>query len=172
MATELHHLRLDRFLPVTGVTVILPAMMIQLLEMRNPAPRARVLAARGFQQCMCVMEKLREIYIAADDIVGFLDAALRKLGVDINELAATGVTNQDFKLGEAGSSGQTLLAELDLDSAKGGPTSSAVAKSKETSFADLTSSIEQEVIDWNTVTGTEIDLDQWLQFPPEEVRQQ
>ncbi|KAH7159280.1 cutinase transcription factor 1 beta [Fusarium sp. MPI-SDFR-AT-0072] len=172
MATELHHLRLDRFLPLTGVTVILPAMMVQLLEMRNPAPRARVLAARGFQQCMCVMEKLREIYAAADDIVGFLDAALRKLGVDINELAATSVTNQDLKFTETDSGGQTLLAELNLDLAKGSPTSSAVAISKETSFADLTSSIEQDVIDWNTVTGTEIDLDQWLQFPPEEARQQ
>ncbi|SCO88873.1 related to Cutinase transcription factor 1 beta [Fusarium oxysporum] len=172
MASDLHHLGLDRFLPVTGVTVILPAMMIQLLEMRNAAPQARVLAARGFQQCMCVMEQLREIYVAADDIVGFLDAALRKLGIDVNELAAIGVTNQDLKFTETDSGGQTLLAELNLDLAKGSPTPSAVAISKETSFADLTSSIEQEVIDWNTVTGTEIDLGQWLQFPPEEARQQ
>ncbi|KAM0083645.1 hypothetical protein ACKRZS_004149 [Fusarium odoratissimum] len=162
MASELHHLGLDRFLPVTGVTVILPAMMIQLLEMRNAAPQARVLAARGFQQCMCVMEQLRDIYVAADDIVGFLDAALRKLGV----------TNQDLKFTETDSGGQTLQAELNLDLAKGSPTPSAVAKSTETSFADLTSSIEQEVIDWNTVAGTEIDLGQWLQFPPEEARQQ
>ncbi|QKD59042.2 fungal-specific transcription factor domain-containing protein [Fusarium oxysporum Fo47] len=172
MASELHHLGLDRFLPVTGVTVILPAMMMQLLEMRNAAPQARVLAARGFQQCMCVMEQLREIYVAADDIVGFLDAALRKLGVDVNELAAIGVTNQDLEFTETDSGRQTLLAELNLDLAKGSPTPSAVAISKETSFADLTSSIEQEVIDWNTVTGTEIDLGQWLQFPPEEARQQ
>ncbi|RYC85896.1 Cutinase transcription factor 1 beta [Fusarium oxysporum f. sp. narcissi] len=172
MASELHHLGLDRFLPVTGVTVILPAMMMQLLEMRNAAPQARVLAARGFQQCMCVMEQLREIYVAADDIVGFLDAALRKLGVDVNELAAIGVTNQDLEFTETDSGGQTLLAELNLDLAKGSPTPSAVAISKETSFADLTSLIEQEIIDWNTVTGTEIDLGQWLQFPPEEARQQ
>ncbi|KAJ4047632.1 hypothetical protein NW761_007341 [Fusarium oxysporum] len=172
MASELHHLGLDRFLPVTGVTVILPAMMIQLLEMRNAAPQARVLAARGFQHCMCVMEQLRQIYVAADDVVGFLDAALRKLGIDVNELAAIGVTNQDLKFTETDSGGQTLLAELNLDLAKGSPTPSAVAISKETSFADLTSSIEQEVIDWNTVTGTEIDLGQWLQFPPEEARQQ
>ncbi|RKK89897.1 Cutinase transcription factor 1 beta [Fusarium oxysporum] len=172
MASELHHLGLDRFLPVTGVTVILPAMMMQLLEMRNAAPQARVLAARGFQQCMCVMEQLREIYVAADDIVGFLDAALRNLGVDVNELAAIGVTNQDLEFTETDSGRQNLLAELNLDLAKGSPTPSAVAISNETSFADLTSSIEQEVIDWNTVTGTEIDLGQWLQFPPEEARQQ
>ncbi|EQL00620.1 Cutinase transcription factor 1 beta [Ophiocordyceps sinensis CO18] len=36
MATQLHHLRLERFLPTTGVTVILPAMIIHLLEMKNP----------------------------------------------------------------------------------------------------------------------------------------
>ncbi|KAH7205136.1 fungal-specific transcription factor domain-containing protein [Fusarium redolens] len=159
MASELHHLRLDRFLPVTGVTVILPAMMIQLLEMTNPAPRARVLAARGFQQCLCVMEKLREIYVAADDIVGFLDAALRKLGIDVNELAATDLTNQDLKFAETDSGGQTLRAELNLDLANCGSTSSAVGISKETSFPDLIYWIEQKVIDWNDVTGTEIDLD-------------
>ncbi|RYC78408.1 Cutinase transcription factor 1 beta [Fusarium oxysporum f. sp. narcissi] len=168
MASELHHLQLGRFLPVTGVTAILPAMMIQLLEMRNSAPQARVLAARGFQQCMCVMEKLREIYVATDDVVGFLDAALRKLSVDINELAATSVINQDLKFAETDSGGQTLLAELNLDLAKASPISSAVAISKETSFPDLTSSIEQEVIDWNAVTGTDVDLEQWLQFLPKE----
>ncbi|KAF4338137.1 cutinase transcription factor 1 beta [Fusarium beomiforme] len=137
MASELHHLGLDRFLPVTGVTVILPAMMIQLLEMRNAAPQARVLAARGFQQCMCVMEQLREIYVAADDIVGFLDAALRKLGVDVNELAAIGVTNQELKFAETDSDGQALLEELNLDSANCGTASSTVGISNDTSFPDL-----------------------------------
>lgn len=84
MASELHHLRLERYLPTTGVTVILPAMIIHLLEMKNPAPQAREGATRGFRQCMRVMEKLREIYAAADYATGFLDAALRKAAIDIN----------------------------------------------------------------------------------------
>ncbi|KAH7160569.1 hypothetical protein B0J13DRAFT_617327 [Dactylonectria estremocensis] len=159
-AFELHHLRLDRFLLITGVTVILPTMMIQLLTMRNPAPEARDLAARGFKQCMCVIEKLCEIYIAADDIVSSLDAALRKVGVDINELAAAGVTYQHLKFAGAGFSGQTLLAEQDLDSANGGPTSSGLAMAEEASSPSLIFSLGQEAFDWNAVTGTEFDVDQ------------
>ncbi|KAJ3456002.1 hypothetical protein MRS44_017484 [Fusarium solani] len=172
MASELHHLRLDRFLPITGVTVILPTMMIQLLAMRNHAPEARDLAARGFQQCMCVMETLREIYVAADDIVGLLDTALRKVAVDINELAAADVTYQHLKFTGAGFSGQTLLAEQDLDSANGGPTSTDLVMAEEASSPNLMFSLGQEAFDWNAVTGAEFDVDQWLQFPPEETRQQ
>lgn len=84
MATELQRLRLEKFLPTTGVTVILPAMIIHLLEMKSPSSQARDRATCGFRQCMRVMEKLREIYAAADYATGFLDAALRKAAIDIN----------------------------------------------------------------------------------------
>ncbi|TWU73822.1 hypothetical protein ED733_004887 [Metarhizium rileyi] len=84
MATELQQLRLEKFLPTTGVTVILPAMIIHLLEMKSPSSQARDRATRGFRQCMRVMDKLREIYAAADYATGFLDAALRKAAIDIN----------------------------------------------------------------------------------------
>jgi hypothetical protein len=84
MSTDLHHYRLERFLPTTGVTVILPAMIIHLLEMKNPLQQARDKATRGFKQCMKVMEKLRETYAAADYATGFLEAALRKAAIDIN----------------------------------------------------------------------------------------
>jgi hypothetical protein len=146
--------------------------MIQLLEMKSPAPQARDLAARGFQQCMCVIEKLRETYVAADDIVSFLNVALRKVGIDINKLAVAGVTNQHLTFAGAGFIRQTLLADQDIDSANGGPTSSAMASSEEASSPNLISSLGQEDFDWNAVTGTEFDIDQWLQFPPEETRQQ
>lgn len=84
MAAELHHFHLERFLPTTGVTVVLPAMIIHLLEMKNPVSDARERATRGFRQCMRVMDKLREVYAAADYATGFLDAALRKAAIDIN----------------------------------------------------------------------------------------
>ncbi|KAH7214366.1 fungal-specific transcription factor domain-containing protein [Fusarium oxysporum] len=70
MASELHQCCLERFLPPTGITVIIPAMIIHLLEMKNPTPQ--------------VMEKLREVYAAADYAIGVLDTALRKTAVDIN----------------------------------------------------------------------------------------
>ena len=86
MAQELHTHRIDRFLQTSGVTVLLPAMIIHLLEMKNPIEQAREKAARGFRSCMRVMMKLREMYSAADYAIGFLDAALQKASIDMQTL--------------------------------------------------------------------------------------
>ncbi|TQV91060.1 C6 transcription factor (Ctf1B) [Cordyceps javanica] len=102
MVTELHNFRLEKYLPTTGVTVILPAMIIHLLEMKGSSKEARERATIGFRQCMRVMEKLREIYSAADYATGFLDAALRKADISVgsgngggsSHSAATALANQ------------------------------------------------------------------------------
>ncbi|KAI8218295.1 Cutinase transcription factor 1 beta [Colletotrichum sp. SAR 10_86] len=211
MAAELHQLRLEKYLPTTGVTVILPAMIIHLLEMKNPVSQSRDRATRGFRQCMRVMEKLREIYAAADYATGFLDAALRKAAIDINlQQPAAAMTAQNLKLADPTfgaqtpppdnlpymTSGETMFAAkpnpqrdflpqtinaaaLDLsatspphtenESAMGGLTPSASGSSEEPGPLDLEFLQNQEEIDWNAVTGTEFDVDQWLQFPPEGV---
>ncbi|KAI1815020.1 fungal-specific transcription factor domain-containing protein [Poronia punctata] len=78
MVAELYTMRLDRFLPTTGVTVILPALIIHMIEMKNPSLVVRSAAHKGFQQCMRVMERLRDIYAAADYAVAFVNAAMRK----------------------------------------------------------------------------------------------
>ncbi|KAI1753365.1 fungal-specific transcription factor domain-containing protein [Xylaria castorea] len=78
MVTELSALRLDRFLPTTGVTVVLPAMIIHMIEMKNPSQIIQAAAYKGFQQCMRVMERLRDTYAAADYAVAFVNAAMRK----------------------------------------------------------------------------------------------
>lgn len=76
MATELHHLSLKRFLPPAGVTAILPAMIIHLIEMKNPAPGARALAGKYFRECMNVLIDLQGTYNAGDDAFAILRAAL------------------------------------------------------------------------------------------------
>lgn len=86
MAAELHAQRIDRYLQTTGVTVILPAMIIHLLDMKSPLEQARERAAKGFKSCMRVMLKLREMYSAADYAIGFLDAALQKASIDMQTL--------------------------------------------------------------------------------------
>ncbi|KAI1824738.1 fungal-specific transcription factor domain-containing protein [Xylaria intraflava] len=78
MAAELNALRLDKFLPTTGVTVILPAIIIHMIEMKNISPAIQAAAYKGFQQCMRVMDRLRGIYSAADYAVAFVLAAMRK----------------------------------------------------------------------------------------------
>ncbi|KAI8623793.1 transcription factor CTF1 [Xylariaceae sp. FL1651] len=78
MVAELSALRLEKFLPTTGVTVVLPAMIIHMIEMKNPVPQLQAAAQRGFRQCMRAMERLRDIYAAADYAVVFVNAAMRK----------------------------------------------------------------------------------------------
>ncbi|RFU72312.1 cutinase transcription factor 1 beta [Trichoderma arundinaceum] len=215
MATELHHLRLERYLPTTGVTVILPAMIIHLLEMKNPLPEARARATRGFRQCMRVMEKLREIYAAADYATGFLDAALRKAAIDINAtvepstLAMMKEVPPEFgthtpppENAPYMTASETLFNQKPKEVQKPmGPPGTintaaqgagAVNSPPHTDFdsSNLTPSVSggsdevhiemdglmdvdfmqgHDEFDWNAVAGTDFDVDQWLQFPPEGV---
>ncbi|KAH6987492.1 fungal-specific transcription factor domain-containing protein [Ilyonectria sp. MPI-CAGE-AT-0026] len=226
MATELHQCRLERFLPTTGVTVILPAMIIHLLEMKNPAPQSRERATRGFRQCMRVMEKLREVYAAADYATGFLDAALRKAAIDINANIAPS-TIAMMKRVPVEFSAQTPPPEnapymtaseslfnerpkkepqptptptptrmmppntvnaaalelstnsppqTELESPGAGITPSASGASEEIQLdveqMDLDFMQGHDEFDWNAVAGTDFDVDQWLQFPPEGVANQ
>ncbi|KAH7008178.1 fungal-specific transcription factor domain-containing protein [Ilyonectria destructans] len=226
MATELHQCRLERFLPTTGVTVILPAMIIHLLEMKNPAPQSRERATRGFRQCMRVMEKLREVYAAADYATGFLDAALRKAAIDINANIAPS-TIAMMKRVPVEFSAQTPPPEnapymtaseslfnerpkkepqptptptptrmmppntvnaaalelstnsppqTELESPAAGITPSASGASEEIQLdvdqMDLDFMQGHDEFDWNAVAGTDFDVDQWLQFPPEGVANQ
>ncbi|KAL7797600.1 transcription factor CTF1 [Trichoderma ceciliae] len=215
MATELHHLRLERYLPTTGVTVILPAMIIHLLEMKNPLPEARGRATRGFRQCMRIMEKLRELYAAADYATGFLDAALRKAAIDINAafepstLAMMKEVPPEFgthtpppENAPYMTASESLFNQKPREAQKpmGPPETinttaqrtASVNSPPHTDFdpSNLTPSVSggsdeahvdmdsimdvdfmqgHDEFDWNAVAGTDFDVDQWLQFPPEGV---
>ena len=82
MAAELRRHNLEKYLPTTGVTVILPAMIIHLLDMKSHNPDARERAKRGYEACKDVMGKLRNTYAAADFATGFMDAAYAKAKID------------------------------------------------------------------------------------------
>ncbi|KFY08468.1 hypothetical protein V492_06204 [Pseudogymnoascus sp. VKM F-4246] len=89
-AQALFHLQLARYLPTTGVTVLLPAIIIHLLDIKSPSSSTREEARRGFATCMGVLELLRDNYAAADFATQFLGAAMRKAGIDANESPANG----------------------------------------------------------------------------------
>ncbi|ELR02370.1 hypothetical protein VC83_07759 [Pseudogymnoascus destructans] len=84
-AQALFHLQLARYLPTTGVTVLLPAIIIHLLDIKSPNSGTRDEARRGFAMCMAVLELLRDNYAAADFATQFLGAAMRKAGIDSAE---------------------------------------------------------------------------------------
>ncbi|KAL1855874.1 hypothetical protein VTK73DRAFT_8448 [Phialemonium thermophilum] len=228
MVAELHRLHLERYLPTSGVTVILPAMIIHLLEMKSPIPEARLRATKGFKQCMRVMERLRETYAAADYATGFLDAALRKAAIDVEGRGQT--TAEDRPPASAvgglssldGAQALTLggvppVAPVDKPStpppdnapylnstevklyhqdrtymprdANGQPavvtghtppatetpselaegmTPSAIGSfAEEGDLMPVDFGMSQQDFDWSGVGGTNLDFDQWLQFPAE-----
>jgi hypothetical protein len=84
IAQSLDGAGLVRFLPTTGVTVLLPAIIIHLLDIKAPDEETRLRSLRGFCQCMAVMGKLRDMYAAADYSTAFLEAAIRKAGIHVS----------------------------------------------------------------------------------------
>lgn len=83
IAHALHTLDLVRLLPTTGVTVLLPAIIIHLLDIKAPGESTRRASLQGFCQCMSIMAKLRDIYAAADYSTAFLEAAIRKAEITL-----------------------------------------------------------------------------------------
>ncbi|RAL07465.1 putative C6 transcription factor (Ctf1B) [Aspergillus homomorphus CBS 101889] len=83
IAQDLHSLDLTRFFPTTGVTVLLPAVIIHLLDIKSSDPTIRMTSLQRFYQCMRILQRLREIYASADFATSFLEAAIRKAGIQL-----------------------------------------------------------------------------------------
>lgn len=83
IAQDLHVLDLTRFLPTSGVTVLLPAVIIHLLDIKSNDVGVRSASLHRFYQCMQILQRLREIYASADFATSFLEAAIRKAGIQI-----------------------------------------------------------------------------------------
>ncbi|KAJ9652669.1 hypothetical protein H2198_008104 [Neophaeococcomyces mojaviensis] len=80
---------LVRYLPNTGVTILLPAIIIHLLDIKSPDSATRQLSIRRFQFCMQALQKLRDVYASADFAFSFLDAAIRKADVPVHDSASS-----------------------------------------------------------------------------------
>ncbi|KAJ5092206.1 hypothetical protein NUU61_007076 [Penicillium alfredii] len=83
IAQDLHTLDLTRYYPTTGVTVLLPAVIIHLLDIKSSDPSVRMTSLQRFYQCMRILQRLREIYASADFATSFLEAAIRKAGIQL-----------------------------------------------------------------------------------------
>ncbi|RVX66678.1 hypothetical protein B0A52_09491 [Exophiala mesophila] len=78
MYKDLYSHDLIRYLPNTGVTCLLPAIIIHLLDIKSSDSNTRQSSIRKFQFCMQALQRLREMYASADFAFSFLDAAVRK----------------------------------------------------------------------------------------------
>lgn len=73
----LSQLNLTRFLPQTGVTVILPAAVAHLTNTTSENAAVRETSIHNFQRCVQTLHRLKEIYPAADMEAAHIEAAVR-----------------------------------------------------------------------------------------------
>ncbi|KAL3465170.1 fungal-specific transcription factor domain-containing protein [Aspergillus heterothallicus] len=73
----LNQLNLTRYLPQSGVTVILPAAVAHLANSMSNDPALRKSSISNFQRCFQVLQGLKEIYPAADMEVANIEAAIK-----------------------------------------------------------------------------------------------
>lgn len=83
IANTLYSLDMVPNLPTTGITVLLPAIIIHLLDIKANDEGTRRASLKGFCECMQIMAKLRDIYAAADYSTAFLEAAIRKAEITL-----------------------------------------------------------------------------------------
>lgn len=84
-----------RYLPNTGVTILLPAIIVHLLDIKSPDSATRQLSVRRFQFCMQVLQQLRDVYASADFAFSFLDTAIRKADVPVHDDSAISLDRKD-----------------------------------------------------------------------------
>lgn len=108
IAQDLHTLDLTRYYPTTGVTVLLPAVIIHLLDIKSSDPSVRMTSLQRFYQCMRILQRLREIYASADFATSFLEAAIRKAGIQLTVAPQDVQSSRPRKQHATGSSNDTL----------------------------------------------------------------
>jgi hypothetical protein len=83
ISQAIHMRNLTSYLPTTGVTVLLPAAIIHLLEIKSLSNTTREDALQGFCECIQVIQKLQDNYPAADFAIQLLEAAIRKAHIEV-----------------------------------------------------------------------------------------
>jgi hypothetical protein len=73
----LNQLNLTRFLPQSGVTVILPAAVAHLSNTMSDNPAVRESSVYNFHRCIQVLHCLKDIYPAADQEFANIEAAIK-----------------------------------------------------------------------------------------------
>ncbi|PWY77091.1 Zn(II)2Cys6 transcription factor [Aspergillus heteromorphus CBS 117.55] len=82
----LNQLNLTRFLPQSGVTVIIPAAVAHLTNSLSGNPATRESSLYNFQRCIQVLQGLKDIYPAADMEVANIEAAVKLQSDSTNSL--------------------------------------------------------------------------------------
>lgn len=82
IAMKLHKHDSTRFLPPIGVSVLLPALITHLLELKAH-PTWRNPSLKLFQQGVQVLQTLRDAFWSADYAFAFIDASVQRVNVEL-----------------------------------------------------------------------------------------
>ena len=102
MYKDLYACDLIRYLPNTGVSCILPALIIHMLDLKSSDASVRQAASRKFQFCMQSLQRLREMYASADFAFSFLDAAVRRTDTNVPSAPIAAQQNTETGLNHEG----------------------------------------------------------------------
>lgn len=87
--TDIAHSLLEqgyqRYLPTTGVTVLQPALISHLIDMKSPSSDVRREGLRGFCRCVHVLSKLRDCFSAAEFTLIMVETSIRHANIDITD---------------------------------------------------------------------------------------
>jgi hypothetical protein len=81
IALEMEDLGLTSYYPPIGVTILMPAAIVSMLETRSDIHSIRTASLQRLCQCIRILNSLREVYAAADFAFTILEAAIQKLGL-------------------------------------------------------------------------------------------
>lgn len=81
---RLREQKLDIYLPVSGITIIFPAMVVSLLEMKCQGQALHQGATKRFLTCMEAMKTLQSTYTIADVAMDYLRDAMSKASIDLS----------------------------------------------------------------------------------------
>ncbi|KAM5356875.1 hypothetical protein ACJ41O_003521 [Fusarium nematophilum] len=85
MAADIHRNGLDGLLPTLGLSVVVSAAAVHLLEIRGIIQADRKRAHEGYRHCMTVIDSLADMYVAADLAKDAMEWAFVKPTGRINE---------------------------------------------------------------------------------------
>lgn len=83
ISQDLYNFGLERYLPTTGVTVLLPAIITHLDDIKSHNDDTRPAVMNGFCQCMLVLEKQRDNYTSADFAMQLLKVSIQKANIGV-----------------------------------------------------------------------------------------
>ncbi|KAM5352910.1 hypothetical protein ACJ41O_005632 [Fusarium nematophilum] len=81
LVTEIRALHLKEFLPSVGMTAIVPAMVVLLMDMRDATSPDPTSDGRYFDNCMELLRGLGEAYSVADDAMAVLRVVMASHGL-------------------------------------------------------------------------------------------